>query len=842
MTPIWGEGSIGKTAGEGRDMLEILVFKLAQVVVGRLGGIAIDRVLARLLDRITGAKRPASVEEVKAAVREALAQEGAQPAALDRALGDGLADLRDELAGIGKHLEDFGRYARESLEDVRRLVGEDLSERLGAEGDRVIEALQKEPDRAASLRDEIMTELTRIAPRLDRIEARLAKIQDILAPLGRILDRKVGEGALSESDLAATLSREEKKTVGEVEQKILVATRAGVDPGAAPFRDLGRAWYIGRDFKRALGHFQEAAARDPKDGAAWRGVFFAALGLDKREIALDALAKLDELAEAFSPFPKDYQVDSVIGRGGMGVVFGARYRPTGKRVAIKTLSSSELVEGEEGALRLLREAKLADQLDDERVVRIREVFDSPWPMIVMEQVEGRDLGAIIREKGPFDAPKCLELVREIAKGLAVIHAAGMVHRDVKPENVILTPKGRVKITDLGLALMDGGSSLSRSGVSPGTAAYHDKDAARLARTDPRLDLYSLGQTLYYLATGWLPLGAIEIGELPEELRGVFSGLVGPPEKRPKDAAALLAILDLPVAPAARPPGPRARVAPKSGPTKYPEVKDFVFLGEERFDSGGASHGIGIYRFEPFARALALTGERRDPASEFVLVPGGEFGMGSTEWENSPPVHYVRVPPFLMARTEVVQRVWDGVGTREKKGLFGRAKMEKWLSDDRKFQGHRNPIERVSWEDIRPFLEATELRLPSEAEWEYACRAGTKTKYSFGDGDARLGEYAWYHENSGEKTHPVAEKLPNAFGLYDVHGNVSEWCEDTSQPNYYDGAPLDGSAWVKGGKANRVCRGGNWVCAAALCRSACRDWGVPAYRLSDLGFRPARSLP
>ncbi|MBI4615413.1 MAG: protein kinase [Planctomycetes bacterium] len=560
-------------------MLEVLALRLAQLVATRLGGIAIDRVLGRLLDRMTGARRPASVEEVRLAVREALAEEGAPVSAADRALGESMGELHGELARAGKRLEDLDRFSRESSGEIRGLVGEDLSARLDRLGDRVIAELEREPARAARLQEEILGELSRIAPRLERIEERIAGIEEILAPLRKILDRKAGEEPVSEADLAATLSAAEKKTVDEVERRVATATRSGACPGAVPFRELGRAWYIGRDHKRALANFQEAALRDPQDGAAWRGVFFAALGLDKREIALDALRKLGDVAPALMPFPADYEVESVIGRGGMGVVFGARYRPTGRKVAIKTISPSELVEGEEGALRLLREAKLADRVDDERVVRIREVFEGPWPMIVMEQVEGPDLGAMVREKGPFAPTNCLKLVRQIAKGLAAIHAVGMVHRDIKPENVLLTAKGSVKITDLGLALLEGGSALSKSGVSPGTAAYHDKDAAKLSRTDPRLDLYSLGQTLYYLATGRVPLGAIELDELPGELREVYGLLVGPPEKRPRDAGAFLETLARPVA---------------FPPREEREPSDFTYLCDEIFERGGARHTVGVY--------------------------------------------------------------------------------------------------------------------------------------------------------------------------------------------------------------------------------------------------------
>jgi formylglycine-generating enzyme required for sulfatase activity len=135
------------------------------------------------------------------------------------------------------------------------------------------------------------------------------------------------------------------------------------------------------------------------------------------------------------------------------------------------------------------------------------------------------------------------------------------------------------------------------------------------------------------------------------------------------------------------------------------------------------------------------------------------------------------------------------------------------------------------------------RLPSEAEWEYCCRAGTQTRYSFGDDEANLGEYAWYDENSDNKTHPVGEKKPNPWGLYDVHGNVREWVEDVWH-NSYEGAPSEGSPWTEGGDAQaHVVRGGSWIYSSFPrdLRSAYRGRDTTVSRFNWLGFRIARTL-
>jgi len=166
----------------------------------------------------------------------------------------------------------------------------------------------------------------------------------------------------------------------------------------------------------------------------------------------------------------------------------------------------------------------------------------------------------------------------------------------------------------------------------------------------------------------------------------------------------------------------------------------------------------------------------------------------------------------------------------------------WRTKPPRFKGDDLPVERVSWDDVQEFIrelnekEGTDkYRLPSEAEWEYACRAGTTTRYSFGDSESKLGDYAWYGDNSGDKTHLVGRKKPNPYGLPDIHGNVWELVQDEWHSDY-DNMPTDGSAWESGDGANRVGRGGDWGISARFCRSACRNYGDPGIRDRSVGFR------
>lgn len=218
--------------------------------------------------------------------------------------------------------------------------------------------------------------------------------------------------------------------------------------------------------------------------------------------------------------------------------------------------------------------------------------------------------------------------------------------------------------------------------------------------------------------------------------------------------------------------------------------------------------------------------------EFVLIPAGTFRMGSPDGEpDERPVHPVTISqPFYIGIHEVTQAQWQA--------LMGK--------NPSLFQDSLNqPVEQVSWEDTQAFLKAlnakeggTLYRLPTEAEWEYAARAGSTTAYSFGDDPARLHQYAWYLANSGRRPHPVGQLRPNAWGLYDVHGNVWEWVQDW-YGRYKPGPVTDPQGPDVG--THRVRRGGGWNNAAVICRSANR-YSVVGFRDDFLGFRVVREMP
>lgn len=164
-----------------------------------------------------------------------------------------------------------------------------------------------------------------------------------------------------------------------------------------------------------------------------------------------------------------------------------------------------------------------------------------------------------------------------------------------------------------------------------------------------------------------------------------------------------------------------------------------------------------------------------------------------------------------------------------------------------FKGECLPVESVSWYDVQEFItklneneNGNKYFLPSEADWEYAIRAGTDTEYFFGDEDSELGKYAWYNENSKSQTHAVGGLLPNQWGLYDMAGNVWEWVQDTWHDSY-ENAPTDNSPWEVGNGSHRTVRGGCWNTLSVNSRSAARAEYHAGTREHTIGFRVMRVL-
>ncbi len=285
------------------------------------------------------------------------------------------------------------------------------------------------------------------------------------------------------------------------------------------------------------------------------------------------------------------------------------------------------------------------------------------------------------------------------------------------------------------------------------------------------------------------------------------------------------------------------------------IFDFVVATLERKSKGGKSKNWVVKRQEK--QGIGVIEELGIGVSlELMEIPRGKFFMGSPEteldrFEREFPQHQVTVPSFFMGKYPITQKQWQIVAKWEQ--------IEKELEPDPSYfkddyegiDRWTRPVERILWEDAKEFCArlsqktGREYRLPTEAEWEYACRAGTTTPFHFGETITTElanydGNYVYGDEVKGEyrqQTTPVGYfKIANNFGLYDMHGNVWEWCEDSWHDNY-DNAPIDGRAWISQDTVSKVMRGGSWYINSRNCRSASRS--IFNFDSNNNGFRVVR---
>ena len=290
-------------------------------------------------------------------------------------------------------------------------------------------------------------------------------------------------------------------------------------------------------------------------------------------------------------------------------------------------------------------------------------------------------------------------------------------------------------------------------------------------------------------------------------------------------------------------------AERSPDPNSPATRSMAKAEEEetdwRFDSTEAKR-----RQSATAKALGLKGTTKTlklpggKTLELVLIPAGRFRMGSPASEKGhldregPQRMVTLSKPFWLGNTEVTQGQYEAI-TGE----------TPWKGQAYAKANPQHAASHVSWNDATAFCKALSkrtkqtVRLPTEAEWEYACRAGSEDAYSFGDDASKLGEYAWYRRNTYTKNenyaHAAGKKTPNAWGLHDMHGNVWEWCSDWYQISY-KGLPAKDPKG-QNNKGLRVLRGGSWIRDPGICRSASRDWCNPEDRFFNCGFRVAVSV-
>lgn len=647
-----------------------------------------------------------------------------------------------------------------------------------------------------------------------------------------------------------------------------------------------------------------------------------------------------------------YLVLDKLGQGATGTVYKARHRVMQRIVAVKVLHRNVLADSA-AVRRFYRETEIMARLAHPNIVRAYDASrgNRDTHYLVMEHVEGDNLKRILEKKRILPILKAVDCVLQAARGLQYAHAQGIVHRDIKPGNLLLDNQGVVKILDLGLARFmsaaeaSGINRLTLGAQAMGTFDYMAPEQSMDAhRVDARADIYSLGCTLYRLLIGRPLYRAQTLVELflahqnapipslcgtwpdvPVKVDAIFRKMVA---KRPADryptADAVVADLDAVLRDLRREAGdetvisdpalthflddlrePRSRVAPvgpearedtppqpaKSenadthdaqmwrrvwqrmfvpvgvlalivpyliagaiiiGLTVRPATESLrKMLSRWSKSSPVAAPPVAVSLDAEMARAYqnarasqeACATSRDMPVSmansirmKFALIPPGEFLMGTPPYDSlaggdEAPRHRVRIArPFYLGVYEVTQAEYRGV-------IGGRPSYLPEASPSL-------PEVMVSWEDAVEFchklsqfpderVEGRVYRLPTEAEWEHACRAETTTDWWCGNDPDALADRAWFASNA-ERTHPVGLKKPNAWGLHDIHGNVSEWCSDWYSAGYYKQPAADPRGPSTG--SSRVVRGGFWKAPATGCRSAFRAYNGPANRSPYVGFR------
>jgi formylglycine-generating enzyme required for sulfatase activity len=507
--------------------------------------------------------------------------------------------------------------------------------------------------------------------------------------------------------------------------------------------------------------------------------------------------------------------------------------------------------------------------------------------LAQEFIEGHTLLKELQQKGIFSETQIRELLLNILPVLRDIHAQGVIHRDLKPENIMRKQEdGTLILIDFGVSRRFTESVLTKTGTTLGSQGYAALEQMQAGKSIPASDLFSLGVSCFQLMTNKVPYtlflqyGYSWISQwhqhlktpISDHLRTVLGKLLQNDLRlRYGSATSVLTdlqarqIVDIPtvsapntlsqlsVAPTTLVSSqPHNQPAPLGSKTllsaQQPLLHPFKFevittnsQGEVIKRESKVAEGF----HEPLGEGVHL---------EMVSIPGGRFMMGSPSQEldrdvSEGPYHAVEIAAFFIGKYEVTQLQWRAVATWPKV-------THDLHYDPSKFKGANYPVEQVSWLDAIEFCArlsqqtGRDYRLPSEAEWEYACRSGTVTPFTYGptitsEQANYQGQFSYGSGSKGvyrQSTTPVGRFPANAFGLYDMHGNVYEWCLDCWHKNY-DGAPRDGRPWLTSREADpRVLRGGSWYNKPRYCRAANRSRYAPHNRINDIGFRVAVTIP
>jgi len=576
-----------------------------------------------------------------------------------------------------------------------------------------------------------------------------------------------------------------------------------------------------------------------------------------------------------------YRIIKKIGEGGMGVVYLAEDMEMHDRpVAIKVLPP--LLSRNRRAVENLRsEAVIAISLNHPNIIRLHGFHsDGDIKFLVMEYIDGITLEEKIfdSESRKLSSDETIKIAEKVSVALDYAHSrrSPVFHRDLKPSNIMISKNGEIKLLDFGIAreMKDSFTRVTGKETS-GTLPYMSPEQLMGEKPNASMDIYSLGAVIYECFAGHSPFYTGDLREQikhkkPDDIYGVDAHINSSLQKalakkwegRPKTAGALTDSLKQRTEPKPQllpvikeKPNPKAsEIKPEPAKKRFKSKKDLwialiiIVIAVISFFALFNQQTVKTDPVTPAKRGGAIVIPMHPSKGDvlearfgmnFVYIPAGDFLMGSPPTEKNRnsdvvPQHNVKISKgFWMGQTEVTQAQY--------KAVMG--------TNPSHFKGDNNPVENVSWDNATEFCrklsqkEGNTYRLPTEAEWEYACRAGTTTPFNTGqtistDQANYDGDYVYGNGRKGTdrgKTTEVGSFSPNAFGLYDMHGNVYEWCQDWYDEDYYSNSPSVDPQGPNTGEY-RVLRGGSWYNYPRGCRSANRYRLTPDGTNDGSGFR------
>ncbi|MBE6426153.1 MAG: hypothetical protein E7029_09255 [Planctomycetaceae bacterium] len=649
---------------------------------------------------------------------------------------------------------------------------------------------------------------------------------------------------------------------------------------------------------------------------------------------------------------EEFRLVKMLGKGGMGVTWLADWLDEDgkkKQSVVCKILSKELINDKKAIQNVLDVFDLTKNLHDTNICPLLNRFADPnfRHVLVMRYAEGETLEQWFKHQPGHENGLPMQTVehilKKIASALDSMHRQNIIHRDVKPQNIIFSSQNADAepwLIDFGIAQAVNTSDPAQNRRKSGTPIFMPPEQHYGRPQDARTDQYALAVTAFRLLTGHFPFDADTAEKLSankkfpqnsltpvsESLKPTFlRALAYEPKDRFESCAEFIDALTTPLPEPAPKSVPKTKAShlgvavflllalfaglifisrsgetPENGNIPEPEITSMEeqlrkaeaarLKAEADAEASRKAEAAALAKAEKEAQEKAEAEKRakeaekkakktakskpktsepdpppvppepavRKPGERMVKTvdgieyafrwcPPGSFLMGSSksEWDAvnitwksyDETQHSVTLTRgFWMLETEVTQAMWQSVmgtsiQTQAQKGTY-----MSYLYGE----GPQNPMYYVSWDDCQSFCRKLSSKLgltvslPTEAQWEYACRAGTTGAHA-----GNLDEMGWYDSNSGDETHPVGQKKPNAWGLYDMHGNVLEWCQD--RYDSYSTSPTSDPCNEDSGY-KRVSRGGSWYYCAQSCRSANRGRNSPDARNSNLGFRPVLASP